>query len=104
MHVIRSSVLTNCCIVFTHWAYRFFLIVPSRLQLQFETVGMIPKSYFEENQTIYAFTERVIDGDTVRVRHIPGYSLRWLNRRRLTTPLQKRGIAGETLSIRVYGA
>lgn len=65
---------------------------------------MIPKSYFEENQTIYAFTERVIDGDTIRVRHIPGYAVRLLGRRKLTTPLpKKRGIADETLSIRVYG-
>ena len=67
---------------------------------------MIPKSYFEEERTIYAFTERVIDGDTIRVRHIPGYAVRRLFSRRgakITTPLPKRGIAGETLSIRVYG-
>jgi endonuclease YncB( thermonuclease family) len=67
--------------------------------VQFDTVGMVPKSYFEENRYIYAYTERILDGDTVRVRHIPGYGV-WS---RKVQPLQKRGIADETLSIRLYG-
>jgi len=68
---------------------------------QFETVGMLPQSHFDEQCSIYCFVERIIDGDTIRVRHIPAYS--WLPWKRRPTPLQKRGIAGETLSIRIYG-
>lgn len=69
---------------------------------QFETVGMVPKSYFDEQRSIYCYVERVIDGDTVRVRHLPAYPWRvWIHRRQ--RPLPRRGIAGETLSIRVYG-
>ena len=78
---------------------------------KFETVGMIPKSYFENEHVIYGFTERVIDGDTIRVRHIPNYILkRYILQKfhkavfiNMMTPLQQRGIAQETLSIRVYG-
>jgi endonuclease YncB( thermonuclease family) len=44
--------------------------------------------------------ERVIDGDTVRVRHLPGYNWR---RWKHPSPLTSRGIADQTLSIRIYG-
>lgn len=60
---------------------------------------MVPKSHFEEHRCIYAFVERVIDGDTIRVRHLPAYAFRL----RPPTSLKKRGIADETLSIRIYG-
>lgn len=76
---------------------------------QYETVGMIPKQRFDEQLVIYAFTERVIDGDTIRVRHIPNYRLRHIllryfyNHQQTLQPLQQRGIAQETLSIRLYG-
>ena len=68
---------------------------------QFETVAMVPKSFFEDQRYVYCYVERVIDGDTIRVRHIPGYS--WLPWKRRPSPLKKRGIADETLSIRIYG-
>ena len=42
-----------------------------------------------------------MDGDTIRVRHIPGYV--WLPWKRRQSPLTQRGIADETLSIRIYG-
>jgi endonuclease YncB( thermonuclease family) len=70
---------------------------------------MIPKQRFEEQQVLYAFTERVIDGDTIRVRHIPNYMLRnyllryFYNHKQALSPLNQRGIAQETLSIRLYG-
>lgn len=58
----------------------------------------VPKKYFKENKIIYAFCERVIDGDTVRVRHIP------LGKIRATPkPLSKRALSDCTLSIRIYG-
>lgn len=66
---------------------------------QFETVDQVPKSYFDQHKSIYAYVERVIDGDTIRVRHIPAYKFRLIE----PVPLEKRGIAEETLSIRIYG-
>lgn len=41
----------------------------------------------------------MIDGDTIRIRHRPGFGLR----RHSTSPLQQRGISKDTLSIRIYG-
>lgn len=66
---------------------------------QFSTADDVPSDYFSDNRYIYGFVERIIDGDTIRVRHVPGYGLR----RQSTQPLQQRGIAKDTLSIRVYG-
>jgi endonuclease YncB( thermonuclease family) len=66
---------------------------------QFQTVDDVPKTYFTQQKSIYAFVERVIDGDTIRVRHYPLFSIR----RQRAEPLQKRGIADSTLSIRFYG-
>lgn len=61
---------------------------------------MIPKSYFDQQKSVYGLVERVIDGDTIRVRHLPLYSWRlWAKH---PVPLQQRGIAQETLSIRLY--
>ena len=55
--------------------------------------------------SIYAFCERVIDGDTIRVRHIPTYGLRrWIpGTAKAPQPLQQRGIADDTLIVRIYG-
>jgi len=77
-------------------------------QRQFETVGQVPKEYFQERKSIYAFVERVIDGDTIRVRHIPSYGWRrvllaWSPARRNPVPLRQRGISDETLIVRIYG-
>ena len=58
----------------------------------------VPKGYFREKRVIYGFVERVIDGDTIRVRHVPGYAFH----RKKPEPLQQRGIAKDTLSIRIY--
>ena len=65
-----------------------------------DTVGAIPSSYFKEHVSIYAYTERVMDGDTLRVRHIPGYPLL---QRASSTDKKKRGLAEETLILRLYG-
>jgi endonuclease YncB( thermonuclease family) len=67
--------------------------------VQLETVGMVPKAYFDQNVAIYAFVERILDGDTLRVRHVPGFSLT----QQTPEPLPKRGIADDTLVIRLYG-
>jgi endonuclease YncB( thermonuclease family) len=44
--------------------------------------------------------ERVVDGDTIRVSHLPGYNWRRWN---APAPLRSRGIADRTLLVRVYG-
>lgn len=67
--------------------------------MQFETVDDVPKEHFRENRSIYAFVERVIDGDTIRVRHYPGYAIRGQK----AQSMQKRAISDCTLSIRIYG-
>ena len=72
---------------------------PANPFVQLETVGMVPKAYFEENRSIYGFTERILDGDTIRVRHVPGYSFT----NQTPEPLAKRGITDDTLLIRIYG-
>jgi endonuclease YncB( thermonuclease family) len=72
--------------------------------VRFETVGMIPKSYFHDHVSIYAFTERILDGDTIRVRHVPGYGLLPNIVRAPAEPLPQRGgIADDTLIVRLYG-
>ena len=62
---------------------------------------MIPKAAFEKQSVMYGFVERVIDGDTIRVRHLPLYSARIWGRQ--PEPLQQRGISQDTLLIRLYG-
>ena len=37
----------------------------------FRTVRDIPKSYFKENKIVYGQVVKVVDGDTVRIRHQP---------------------------------
>lgn len=59
----------------------------------------VPKSYFTEQRSVYALVERVIDGDTIRVSHVPWYKLT----QRAPSPLTSRGIAEQTMSIRFYG-
>ena len=68
-------------------------------KFQFDTVADVPKSYFDQERSIYAFCERIIDGDTIRVRHVPFYRLTG----RAPSPLTSRSIADQTMSIRVYG-
>lgn len=62
---------------------------------------MIPKSSFQNHDVLYGFVERVIDGDTIRVRHLPMYAARLWGRR--PQPLEQRGISQDTLLIRLYG-
>lgn len=66
---------------------------------QFDTVADIPSSYFSDQRSIFGRVERVIDGDTVRVRHCPS---RYFCDNRLQKGLPKR-IYDSTLSIRLYG-
>lgn len=67
--------------------------------IQYETAGMIPRIYFEEKRSIYGFVERVIDGDTIRVTHVPKFPIDGY----IPEPIRKRGISDITISIRFYG-
>lgn len=67
---------------------------------QFDTVDDIPSQYFDNERVIYGFCERVIDGDTIRVRHVRGFGSGLVS---VPRPLEQRGIAKVTLSIRIYG-
>ena len=67
---------------------------------QFNTVKDIPEEYFSSQSSIYGFVERVIDGDTMRVRHVPGYGISTSS----APPQPINGpLANVTLSIRLYG-
>lgn len=57
----------------------------------------IPKPYFEKNKVIYGKIIRVIDGDTVRVRHCATR----FSEGSLGT--KKKRIHDSTMSIRIYG-
>jgi endonuclease YncB( thermonuclease family) len=83
-----------------------FSVTPNPLA-RFDTVDRIPPSYFDRHLRLYAYTERVIDGDTIRVRHIPGYNWPVVGGKVPPEPKtktkKKRGIADETLILRLYG-
>ena len=67
---------------------------------RFDTVGSVPQMHFDENRSFYGLTERVLDGDTIRVRHVPGFAFT----NDVPEPLQKRSLVNDTLLIRLYGS
>lgn len=67
--------------------------------VRYDTVSMVPEEYFTQHKSLYGFTERVLDGDTIRIRHVPGYGVYTTQ---VPEPLQKRGIANDTLIVRLY--
>jgi endonuclease YncB( thermonuclease family) len=81
------------------------ILLPNPFFQQFETVGMIPKSYFDNHNTIYGYVERIIDGDTIRVRHVPPCStiLPMDDNKPKKTNGRRNGISDTTLLIRLYG-
>jgi endonuclease YncB( thermonuclease family) len=73
-------------------------------------VDDVPSSYLKDHRTIYGYVERVIDGDTIRVRHCPGYVPWWYGgeppreMQQKTNGKPKRvALSATTLSIRIYG-
>jgi endonuclease YncB( thermonuclease family) len=70
---------------------------------RFDTVDDLPKDYFDLHRSIYAFCERVIDGDTIRARHVPGYAIFGAFQTSELGPLSSRGIADKTLILRLHG-
>lgn len=71
---------------------------PFSVLQQFATINDIPPDFFTKRGSIYAFVERVIDGDTIRIRHYPGYSI-------FNQPVEplKGKIANQTIKVRLYG-
>jgi endonuclease YncB( thermonuclease family) len=66
---------------------------------QFHTVEYIPDSFFKQNKVIYGRVEQIVRGDTIRVMHVPGFSI--ANEAPLS-PLEG-SLETETLLIRLYG-
>lgn len=69
-------------------------------EIQFNTSDDIPREYLQQHLPFYGFVERIIDGDTIRVRHIPNFVP---GSSATPEPLRSRGIADVTLKIRLYG-
>eukprot|EP00596_Hydrurales_sp_CCMP1899_P004350 CAMPEP_0119039160 /NCGR_PEP_ID=MMETSP1177-20130426/8520_1 /TAXON_ID=2985 /ORGANISM="Ochromonas sp, Strain CCMP1899" /LENGTH=236 /DNA_ID=CAMNT_0007002707 /DNA_START=167 /DNA_END=877 /DNA_ORIENTATION=+ len=59
----------------------------------YETVDSIPKQYFKEQKTITGEVVKINDGDTFRMRHIPGF---WANSD------FKGALKDHTLVVRIY--
>lgn len=78
----------------------YLLHTPPFLLFQYATVDDLPLDAFERRRTLYALVERVVDGDTLRVRHIPGYNWR---RWKTPQPLTQRSLVDHTLVVRFYG-
>jgi endonuclease YncB( thermonuclease family) len=87
--IVLNLLNSNC--------YSFFCSFFNQCFSQFDTVNDIPKKSFAKQKVIYGIVERVIDGDTIRVRHC---RTRFHNPK--PDPAVKR-IYDSTLSIRIYG-
>ena len=69
---------------------------------QFDTVADVPSHYFNEDHVVYGRIERVIDGDTVRIRHCR-YSFYCENRmKKVTTTASLWGRHRSRLQSRGY--
>ncbi len=110
MNEAKTSMIANKETSHTPFSYSItmMLMMTNPFQ-QFETVGMIPKSFFDRHISIYGYTERIIDGDTFRVRHIPACAMLLPTSRAKelsaasTTKGRRGGIADSTLLVRLYG-
>jgi len=72
-------------------------------QKQFNTAGDIPSHFVENRKSIYGKVIRVIDGDTVRIRHAPtGPLFSSLLPPRDAPPYQGK-LSEHTISVRLYG-
>jgi endonuclease YncB( thermonuclease family) len=63
-------------------------------------VDDIPRQYFSDQKTIYGYVERVIDGDTIRVRHCPRFSSSCPPS---SSSVSSKRIWDSTLKLRIYG-
>ena len=74
------------------------LLPPFAALQQFNIANDIPPDFIARRGSIYAFVERVTDGDTIRVRHYPGYSM-------FNQPIEplKGKISDQTIKVRLYG-
>jgi micrococcal nuclease len=68
----------------------------------FDVVDDIPRRYFSDQSTIFGFVERVIDGDTLRVRHCPRFSS-CPPSASSSSSVSSRRIWDSTLKLRIYG-
>lgn len=66
-----------------------------RVCLQYQTAGDIPAIAFDEKRSIYGRVEKIVDGDTFRIRHYPFYPLG------LKSRFDGR-LSDNTIAIRIY--
>ena len=66
------------------------------IQFRYNNANDIPNEMFKKKKILYGKTVKVIDGDTIRVRHLPFYPFKQTSR--------YTGLLSEnTISIRIYG-
>ena len=63
MHVRWLSLFRCVCLLFRH----FIHLLPSS-----SPSPDIPSSFFKEHKTLYGIVVKVSDGDTYKIRHVPG--------------------------------
>ena len=76
-------------------------VVEARISLpfrQYDTANDIPKSYFKDKKVIRGKVIKVIDGDTIRIRHTPLYPIS-----RGEKGCIDRKLTECTISVRLYG-
>ena len=64
--------------------------------IQYQTAGDIPANLFRNKKVIYGKVEKIVDGDTFRVRHYPYYPLSIGSK-------YEGKLTETTMSIRIYG-
>jgi endonuclease YncB( thermonuclease family) len=70
----------------------------------YETASDIPNEAIENRQILYGYVERVIDGDTIRIRHVPEYLLWQGNDIDVSSLVDSRKPLGNTtIVVRMYG-
>jgi endonuclease YncB( thermonuclease family) len=73
-------------------------------QPRYETASDIPEEAIENHQILYGYVEQVIDGDTIRFRHVPDYMLWQGNDIGLSSIVNSNTpIGNTTIVVRLYG-
>ena len=78
-----------------------------RQKYYFDTAKDIPDSYIESHQYLYGYVEKVSDGDTIRIRHVPNVDTFLKNEAvaatTTTTSKKRLPLSNTTIVVRMYG-
>lgn len=101
--LLRTSFLATCA-AFLPNVQRAQGAEQEKGPLLYQTVADIPVSILENHQILYGYVERVIDGDTIRIRHIPHYMLQQISGTDVSSIVTWEGpIGNNTIVVRMYG-